>query len=59
MAEGKINFYACEDTSNKKPHFRGFIEIDGKVNEFAAWPAKSGKGFSGRHKPKQGKPEAP
>lgn len=52
MLEGKINFYASEDTSNNKPHFKGFIDIGGKVHEFAVWPAKNGKGWSGRYKEK-------
>ncbi len=57
--EGKINFYACDDTTGNKPHFKGFIEIGGEVCEFAAWPAKSGKGFSGRYKPKNKPAEKP
>jgi len=48
--EGKINFYACSDTTGNKPHFKGFIEIGSEVCEFAVWPAKSGKGYSGRYK---------
>lgn len=55
--EGKINFYACDDISNNKPSHRGFVEIGGVVHEFAVWPAKSGKGWSGKYKPKGEKPK--
>lgn len=51
--EGKLNFREQEDKSGKKPHFKGFITIDGEEHEFAAWPAKNGNGFSGNFKPKQ------
>lgn len=38
-----------------KPHFRGFVKIDGAEYEFAAWPAKSGKPgvFTGKLSPKK------
>jgi hypothetical protein len=49
---GKINFTQCQDTSGKKPHFKGFITIGSEVHEFAVWPAKNGNGWSGTHKPK-------
>lgn len=52
MSEGKINFYQCDDTSGNKPHYRGYVEIDGVVHELAVWPAKNGKGFSGQYRPK-------
>lgn len=48
----RINFKACEDTSNNKPHFKGFISVGDKVYEFGAWPAKNGNGFSGKVRPK-------
>lgn len=50
--EGYLNLFANSDTSNNKPHFKGFLKIDGVEHEFALWPSKSGKGFSGKYKPK-------
>jgi hypothetical protein len=58
---GKINLFQCSDTSDKKPHYKGFISIDGVDHEFAVWPASTGNGWSGTYKPKQEykKPEEP
>lgn len=57
MSEGYINLFQNTDISGKKPHFKGYIKIDGVDHEFALWPAKDGKkGFSGKYKPKQEKP---
>lgn len=56
MAEGKINMQECADKTGKKPHYRGFITIDGVDHVYALWPASSGNGFSGKYKPKEEKP---
>lgn len=51
MSEGYVNLFVNEDTSGKKPHFKGYLKIDGVDHEFALWPAKDGKkGFSGKYK---------
>jgi hypothetical protein len=53
MAEGPIVIIPMEDVSGKKPHFRGFLRINGEDHELSAWPAlNGGKGFSGSFKPK-------
>jgi hypothetical protein len=50
--EGFIDLYQNDDTSGNRPHFRGFLKIDGVKHEFALWPAKEGrKGYSGKYKP--------
>jgi hypothetical protein len=52
MAEGYITLFQNEPDGNK-PHFKGFIKIDGVDHEFALWPAKEGKkGYSGKYKPR-------
>lgn len=56
MAEGKINIFECDDKTNNKPHFKGYITIDDVVHQVAMWPAKTGRGFSGTYKPKQENP---
>jgi len=53
--EGRINFFECDDKSGKRPHYKGYVTIGEEVHEFAVWPAKSGKGYSGSYKPKQQK----
>lgn len=50
--EGRIALFPSDDTSGRKPHYKGFIDIGGESHEFALWPAKSGKGFSGIYKSK-------
>lgn len=52
MAEGKITLFQSEDTTGNKPHYNGYIDIDGVAHQFAVWPARSGNGFSGKYKPK-------
>lgn len=55
--EGFVNLFENEDKSGKKPHFKGYIKIDGIEHEFALWPAKEGKkGYTGKYKPKTAKP---
>lgn len=56
--EGKINLFEAKDKSGKRPHFKGFISINGEDHEFAVWPAKNGNGYSGGYKPKQQRQEA-
>jgi hypothetical protein len=52
--EGYVNLFSNEHEGTNKPHFKGFIKIDGIEHEFALWPNKDGKkGFSGKYKPKQ------
>lgn len=50
--EGRIALFET-DKEGKKPHFKGYITIAGEEHEFAVWPAKSGKGYSGNYKLKQ------
>jgi len=57
MSEGYITLFVNADgmnqPSSKKPHYKGFIKIEGVDHEFALWPAKDDKkGFSGKYKPK-------
>jgi hypothetical protein len=58
MAEGYINLFVQDDyAGTNRPHYKGFLKIDGVEHEFALWPAREGKkGFSGKYKPKQAKP---
>lgn len=50
--EGFIDLYESTDKTGNKPHYRGFLKINGEKHEFALWPAKEGrKGFSGKYKP--------
>lgn len=53
--EGYIDLFVQDDTSGNKPHFKGFIKINGEKLEFACWPARSGKRgvYSGKVKPEQ------
>jgi len=58
MAEGYVNLFINDyhKDGDNKPHYKGFLKIDGVEHEFALWPAKEGKkGFSGKYKPKQPK----
>lgn len=56
--EGRISLFECQDKSGKRPHYKGYISINGEDHEFAVWPAKNGgKGFSGGYKPKQQRQE--
>lgn len=56
MSEGYVSLFANEDTGGNKPHFKGYIKIEGVEHEFALWPAKEGKkGFNGKYKPKTAK----
>lgn len=58
MSKGKINMQECEDKTNKRPHFKGFVTLaDGSEFTYALWPARSGNGFSGTIEPKQDKPQ--
>lgn len=61
MPEGYISIFQVTDTSNNRPHFKGFIKIDGVDHDFAVWPSRTGKGYTGKYKPKQAqaKPETP
>lgn len=58
MPEGYVNLFVQNDyAGTNRPHYKGFLKIDGVEHEFALWPAKEGKkGFSGKYKPKQAKP---
>lgn len=58
MAEGKVVLFMNDDRENNRPHFKGFIEIDGVEHEFAVWPSRSGNGYSGKYKPKAAKEAA-
>jgi len=58
--EGYINLFVQDNTENRRPHFKGFLKIDGVDHEFALWPAENGKkGFSGKYKPKSETSYAP
>lgn len=59
--EGFIDLFVQDNTEGKKPHFKGFIKINGERFEFACWPAKSGKRgvYSGKVKPAQERNQAP
>lgn len=50
--EGFIDIFECEDKSGKKPHFKGYIKINGENHEFAVWPSQKHRGYSGKYKPK-------
>lgn len=55
MAEGYLNLFINDyhQDGDNKPHYKGFLKIDGVEHEFALWPNKDGKkGFSGKYKPK-------
>lgn len=56
----RITILQQQNPEGNRPHFKGFITLDGKEYEFGAWPSKSGKAgvFSGTLKPKTAK-EAP
>lgn len=54
--EGKISLFEQTDKSGKRPHFKGYLTIDGQDHEYALWPAKSGNGFSGQYRPKGVRP---
>jgi hypothetical protein len=55
MTEGYVNLFIQEDyAGTNRPHYKGFMKIDGVDHEFALWPNREGKkGFSGKYKPKQ------
>lgn len=54
MSEGYINLFLNEHEGTNRPHYKGYIKIEGVEHEFALWPAKEGKkGFTGKYKPKQ------
>ena len=57
MPEGYVNLFEQQDyAGTNRPHFKGFLKIDGVEHEFALWPAREGKkGYSGKYKPKQPK----
>lgn len=57
MAEGRITIIPCEDTNNNRPHFKGFFDVGGVTYQFAVWPSRSGKGYSGKFKPKEDAPQ--
>lgn len=51
--EGYVNLFDNEHDGTNRPHFKGYIKIDGIDHEFALWPNKDGKkGYSGKYKPK-------
>lgn len=54
MAEDWVNLLINEyhKEGDNKPHYRGFLKIDGIEHEFALWPKEGKKGFSGKYKPK-------
>lgn len=57
MAEGYVNLFENEWDGTNRPHFKGYLKIDGVDHEFALWPAKEGKkGYSGKFKPKEARP---
>ena len=51
--EGYVNLFVQENVSGtNRPHYKGYLKIDGVDHEFALWPNKDGKqGFSGKYKP--------
>lgn len=54
MVEGYVNLFENEHAGTNRPHFKGYMKIDGVDHEFALWPAKEGKkGYSGKFKPKE------
>ena len=54
MSEGYVNLFQNEHEGTNRPHYKGYIKIDGVDHEFALWPNKDGKkGYSGKYKPKQ------
>jgi hypothetical protein len=55
--EGYINLFETDDKLGNKPHFKGYVKIDGVDHEFALWPSRTGKGFSGKYRPKTTAPK--
>lgn len=56
MSEGYVNLFINEHEGTNRPHYKGYLKIDGVEHEFALWPNKEGKyGYSGKYKPKQPK----
>lgn len=52
--EGYINLFLNEHEGTNRPHYKGYLKIDGVDHEFALWPAKDRKkGFTGKYKLKQ------
>ncbi|CAB5212817.1 hypothetical protein UFOVP191_26 [uncultured Caudovirales phage] len=54
-----VTLFDSTPAEGNRPHYKGFLKIDGVEHEFALWPSKSGKGFTGRAKLKGDKPQAP
>ena len=52
---GFIDLFQVDRPDGNKPHYKGFIKLNGEKLEFACWPAKSGKPgvYSGKVKPAQ------
>ena len=52
---GFIDLFQAENPEGNRPHFKGFLKINGQKLEFACWPAKSGKPgvYSGKVTPER------
>ena len=50
-----VTLFDNTPAKDNRPHYKGYLKIDGAEHEFALWPSKSGKGFTGRAKPKEAK----
>ena len=60
MSEGYITLFDNTPAEGNRPHYKGYLKIDGVEHEFALWPAKEGKrGFSGKYKPKEAREAQP
>lgn len=49
----RINISENESDNPKAPVFKGYATVGGKVYKVALWPAKTGKGYSGKLEPKE------
>ncbi len=60
MSEGYITLFDNTPAEGNRPHYKGYLKIDGVEHEFALWPAKDGKkGFSGKYKPREAREVPP
>ena len=57
---GFIDLFVNDNPEGNRPHFKGFVKINGEKLEFACWPAKSGKPgvYSGKVQPERAKAQA-
>ena len=52
---GFIDLFVQDNPQVNRPHYKGYIKLNGEKLEFAAWPNKNGKPgvFAGKVKPAQ------